>query len=113
MKSMNQVAVSALMALAVALAAGQTHGATANYRSAQDGPRWEDQVVDAVIARPVGIAATGAGAAIWVVSLPFSLLGGNAGEAADKLIGGPGRETFYRCLGCRASGRRQADVPAQ
>ena len=55
--------------------------------ASEDGPRWEDQVMDAVVARPLGIVATGAGAVVWGVSLPFSVLGGNAGEAADKLVG--------------------------
>ena len=73
----------------------------------EDAPRWEDQTLDAVAARPLGIVATGLGAFVWGISLPFSLLGGNAGEAADTLIGGPARETFVRCLGCRSEGRRQ------
>ena len=110
MKSMNRAAASALIALAAVLVAGPSQAATATYRSAEEGPRWEDQVADALIARPVGIVATGAGAVIWTASLPFSLLGGNAGETADKLIGGPGRETFYRCLGCRGTGRRETSA---
>ena len=110
---MNRVAMTAVVALAMGFASAQSLAASGTYRSAETGPRWEDQVVDALIARPVGIAATGAGAVIWGVSLPFSLLGGNAGEAGDSLVGGPARETFVRCLGCRSAGRRQhtAEVP--
>ena len=107
MKSINRVAMTAVVALAVGLASTPSLAASGTYRSSETGPRWEDQVADAVIARPIGIAATGAGAVIWGLSLPFSLLGGNAGEAADKLVGGPARETFVRCLGCRSEGRRQ------
>jgi hypothetical protein len=113
MKSMNRVAAIAVVALSVALAASPLHASSGNYRSAESGPRWEDQVMDAVIARPFGIVLTGAGAVVWGISLPFSLLGGNAGEAADKLVGGPGRETFVRCLGCRSAGRRQYAVDNQ
>ncbi|MEZ5553705.1 MAG: hypothetical protein R3E82_22700 [Pseudomonadales bacterium] len=73
----------------------------------EDAPRWEDQTLDIVVARPLGVVATGVGAVLWGVSLPFTLLGGNAGEAADSLVLGPARETFIRCLGCRSEGRRQ------
>ena len=97
-----------LAAAAVMLAASTGPGwAASSAYGLESGPRWEDQVMDAVVARPLGIVATGAGAVVWGVSLPFSLLGGNAGEAADKLVGGPARETFVRCLGCRSAGRRQ------
>ena len=101
--------MTAVVAVGLGLASVQSLAASSSggYRSLETGPRWEDQVLDAVVARPIGIAATGAGAVVWGVSLPFSLLGGNAGEAADKLVGGPGRETFVRCLGCRSEGRRQ------
>ncbi len=113
MKSLNRLAMTAAVAITVVVAASQSHAASGTYRSDQIGPRWEDQVADALIARPVGIAATGAGAVVWGISLPFSLLGGNAGEAADKLVGGPGRETFVRCLGCRSEGRRQYAADSQ
>lgn len=113
MKSFNRLAMTAAVALTVAVSASPSFAASGTYRSDQIGPRWEDQVADALIARPVGIAATGAGAVVWGISLPFSLLGGNAGEAADKLVGGPGRETFVRCLGCRSEGRRQYATDSQ
>ncbi len=110
MKCMNRLAGSAVIAAAVATA--PAFAASGNY-GIESGPRWEDQVMDAVVARPLGVVATGAGAVVWGVSLPFSLLGGNAGEAADKLVGGPGRETFVRCLGCRTAGRRQVAADTQ
>lgn len=107
MRSLNRAAMTAVVALGLGLASAQSQAESAHFPSPEAGPRWEYQVADAIVARPVGIVATGAGAVIWGVSLPFSLLGGNAGEAADKLVGGPGRETFVRCLGCSAPGRRQ------
>ncbi len=106
MNCMNRLAGTAVIVVAAALAGSQAQAASGDY-GLESGPRWEDQALDAVVARPLGILATGAGAVVWGISLPFSLLGGNAGEAADKLIGGPGRETFVRCLGCRSEGRRQ------
>lgn len=112
MNCMNRLAGTAVIAMAAVLASAPASAARNEYGTTH-GPRWEDQVLDAVIARPFGLVATGAGAVVWGVSLPFSLLGGNAGEAADALVGGPGRETFVRCLGCRSEGRRQHAADSQ
>lgn len=65
---------------------------------------------DLVVARPVGLLLTVGGTALWLVSLPFSLLAGNAGDVADNLILGPGEQTFMRCLGCRQSGYTNSDI---
>jgi hypothetical protein len=64
--------------------------------------------VDIIIARPLGVVATGIGAVLFVVSLPFSALGGNVGEAADALVVKPAKETFSRCLGCTSSEQTSA-----
>ena len=69
-----------------------------------DEPTGEEMIVDAVVARPIGLAATVLGTAAFIVTLPFSALGGNVDKAADKLVIDPARETFVRCLGCRQSG---------
>lgn len=55
---------------------------------------------DAVIARPLLLGMTVVGSVAYVVTLPFSLLGDNAGQAAEKLVLQPARATFVRCLGC-------------
>lgn len=65
---------------------------------------------DAVLVRPLLFATTVVGTAVYVVSLPFSLLGGNAGEAGEVLVKGPAEATFVRCLGCTRSGRKQETV---
>ncbi len=59
----------------------------------------EAMVIDAVIFRPIGVLTTVIGGAAFVVSLPFSTLGGNVDEAADKLIVEPIDYTFKRKLG--------------
>lgn len=69
-------------------------------------PSAAEMTADVLIARPLGIVATVLGSAVFVVSLPFSAAGGNVDQAADTLVMGPVRETFLRCLGCRA-GRYQ------
>ncbi len=67
-------------------------------------------VGDFFVARPIGLVLTAGGAALWLVSLPFTLMAGNANEAADTLILGPGEQTFVRCLGCRQSGYTYKDI---
>jgi len=54
---------------------------------------------DLLLVRPVGIVACVLGSAVFVVSLPFSLLGGNSGESAQKLVAEPAKFTFTRPLG--------------
>lgn len=68
---------------------------------------------DAVIARPALLAITVIGAVTYVVSLPFSALGGNAGEAAEVLFIEPAKATFVRCLGCSTSGRKYSAIIEQ
>ena len=60
---------------------------------------------DLLIARPFGVVWTVAGSALFVISLPFTALGGNVKQAANTLVIGPAKETFVRCLGCSTAGR--------
>ena len=54
---------------------------------------------DLVVMRPLGIAATVVGSVFYVLSLPFSLAGGNEPEARQKLVNDPAGYTFKRPLG--------------
>ena len=56
-------------------------------------------VVDALIIRPLGIVSTVLGTTLFLVSLPFSAMGGNVKEAREKLMVEPARFTFKRPLG--------------
>jgi len=78
--------------------------APAAFAGPEDEPSGGEMMVDALVARPIGLATTVVGAATFIVTLPFSALGGNIDKAADKLVVDPARETFVRCLGCRQSG---------
>ena len=62
-------------------------------------PSFTSMLVDGALARPLGLGATVVGTALWVVTLPFSALGGNVKQAADTLIVEPARFTFTRPLG--------------
>ena len=65
---------------------------------------------DALFARPALFAITVVGSVVYVVSLPFSLMGGNAAEAGETLVMGPAKATFVRCLGCTRVGRKPETV---
>lgn len=56
-------------------------------------------IADALLIRPLGIVATVGGTVMFIISLPFSALGGNTGEAFDRLMVDPAAFTFTRPLG--------------
>ena len=91
-------------ALGSALVLGSLSGPQA-FAGPEDEPTGGEMMADALVARPIGLATTVLGVATFVVTLPFSAIGGNINQAADKLVVEPGRETFVRCLGCTHSGR--------
>ena len=65
----------------------------------KEDPSGASMLFDTIMVRPIGIIATAVGAVFYVVSLPFSALGDNVGEAGEKLIKEPARYTFQRPLG--------------
>lgn len=67
-------------------------------------------VGDLLVARPIGAVMTVGGVAVWLVSLPFTLMAGHASEAAEVLMLGPAEATFVRCLGCRNPGYTGRDA---
>jgi len=67
------------------------------------GPSGLDMAADLIIGRPVLLATTIVGSAIWLVALPFSALGGNVEESTEALVIGPAKATFVRCLGCSSN----------
>ena len=56
-------------------------------------------LADAFMVRPFMLVGTIVGTVTYIVTLPFSLLGGNAGEAGKSLVVDPARYTFVRPLG--------------
>ena len=94
-------------ALALATAASLLMTGAPAIAANEEGPGAGAMAADALVARPIGFVLTTLGAATFVVSLPFSAIGGNIDKAAEHLVLKPGRETFVRCLGCKTSGRYQ------
>ena len=63
------------------------------------GEKGSYMAADLVILRPMGIIATALGSLVYVISLPFSIPGGNQDEAYQKLVSDPAKYTFQRPLG--------------
>ena len=64
---------------------------------------------DLIIARPLLIAATVIGAGLFVVTLPFTAMGGGIGRTGHALVVEPGKAAFVRCLGCTKDGYNNHD----
>ena len=71
-----------------------------------------EMVLDGLIVRPIMLGLTLLGTGLFIVTSPFSLAGGNAGDAADELMIKPAKMTFIRCLGC-STPERKYDVVEQ
>ncbi|WP_448131284.1 multidrug transporter [Stutzerimonas chloritidismutans] len=101
---------AAVLALTTGLLALPAHAESVPQNASGDpmysveAPKAYSMVGDLIIARPLLIAATAIGAGVFVVSLPFTALGGNVGEAGKALVVEPGKAAFVRCLGCTTSG---------
>jgi hypothetical protein len=98
-----------LRPIVLALLLGASLPAFANTESGD--PRYTIQnppayamIGDLLIARPLLLAATVIGAGAFVVSLPFTALGGGVGDAGKALVVDPAKATFVRCLGCIGEG---------
>jgi hypothetical protein len=101
-KVLRTIMITCCLLLAVNVHAGD---AKFKYRNDYHGYQFVDSgsaeamVADALVARPIGLVTTLVGSAVYIVSLPFSLLGGNEKQAREKLVYGPSAFTFKRPLG--------------
>lgn len=103
MLSYKKILVSCLFAIALilsplsALAAKNTIQAQLN--SNKEPPDPVVMIVDLVVVRPLGFIGLFGGSAFFIVSLPFSALGGNTDDAWESLVVSPAEFTFTRPLG--------------
>ena len=67
-----------------------------NYFGKDDPVQQGWNIVDLIIARPLGIAAGVMGSAVFVVSLPFTIPAGGVRDAADMFIFQPFQFSFTR-----------------
>jgi hypothetical protein len=99
---------AAVVACAVLAAPLQAGAAASIYGRQTSEPNMIKMGADLLVARPVLFAFTILGSVLYVISLPFSLPGGNYDQAAEVLVVGPARATFKRCLGCANSEEKRA-----
>lgn len=88
--------LAALLAFGLALYAPTSLALDDRYR---DAPTAGAMAIDAVVVRPMGLVSTVLGTGLFIVTLPFSALGGNVDEAAQALVVAPAEMTFVRPLG--------------
>ena len=102
------VVVWLLVANACALAANSGSGDP--LYTIQNPPAYA-MIGDLLIARPLLVVATVIGAGVFVVSLPFTALGGGVGvgDAGQALVVDPAKAAFVRCLGCIGEGVEQQE----
>jgi hypothetical protein len=93
---MNKELKAGLLALALVAV---PYPALADDPNTVSGDKGTDMLVDAVVMRPLGLVGTALGVVITVVTLPFTLPSGSAGDAAHAMIVAPAEYTFNRPLG--------------
>jgi len=59
----------------------------------------ESMAADLLVMRPLGLVALVAGSTLFVISLPFSTIGGNVEAAKEKLVQEPADFLLNRPLG--------------
>lgn len=98
MKMNKIVKRSVVLFLAAALMAAPL-GGSALAQIENDDINSGEMMVDTVLFRPLGFVGMVAGTTMWLVSLPFSIPGGNEQDVRKKLVNEPARYTFKRQLG--------------
>ena len=101
MKNSHRKLISWLMAVALAfgslsMATSASAGETYDFNAK---PSSGEILIDMLVMRPVMLVGTVVGAAAFIVSLPFSALGGNVADSAETLVVEPAEYTFLRPLG--------------
>jgi hypothetical protein len=71
-----------------------------------------DATMDILLVRPVSLAATVVGTAVFIVSLPFSIPSKSVGATAQTLVVEPFNYTFTRPIGEFSGERRRGKAPS-
>jgi len=98
MKRLKQKTLAYILALP--LVYGTASLPQAAWAGTEREPEAAGMIIDGLVVRPISLVATVVGAVAFVITLPFSALGGNVDEAGEKLVDRPAAYTFSRCLGC-------------
>ena len=98
-RTVKQKAITIAASLSLMAATMQPALAAIEIDETDFGPSYETMVVDTVVGKPLQLVSAVAGTAAYLVGLPFSLIGGNADQAQQKLFVEPW-DAMGRCLGC-------------
>ena len=104
MQQSNRKLLTYILAFMLALSNVMFSSNVAAYESwgnemVNEEPTGGTMLADAFMVRPFMLVGTILGTATFIVTLPFSLLGGNVGEAGRALVVEPAAYTFVRPLG--------------
>ena len=98
-RSAKYKVLSMIISMCATMAIMQPASAAIEIDETDFGPSYETMVVDTVVGKPLQLVNAVAGTAVYFASLPFSLIGGNADQAQQKLLVEPW-SAMGRCLGC-------------
>ena len=92
--------------MAVTLGIGAVSASASDYRTRYDEekPTAGEMFADAVVVRPMTLAASAVGLVAWVVTLPFSITADNVRESGNEWVAKPLKYTFMRPLGVMEEG---------
>jgi hypothetical protein len=99
MQQSNRKLLTYILAFTLALSNVMFSANVAAYEVAAEEPTAGTMLADTFMVRPFMLVGTIIGAATFIVTLPFSLLGGNVGKAGKTLVVEPAAYTFVRPLG--------------
>lgn len=98
-RAIKRQLLAAVLSTSCILALTQPTNAAIEIDETDFGPSYGTMAVDTIVGKPLQLATAIAGTAAYIVSLPFSLIGGNADQAQQKLFVEPW-DAMARCLGC-------------
>lgn len=101
MKKLQRNLLNTLLALVLAFAnpAFMSTAAASDMYDDYGAPSGDAMLFDGFFVRPSMLVATAVGVVMFVVTLPFSALGGNVDETGKALVADPVKYTFARPLG--------------
>ena len=104
MRKLNRKLMSCFLAIMLAVsntgfASSMSTAGSATYSDYGQTPTAGTMLADTVMVRPLMLVGTAVGVVTFVITLPFSALGGNVGEAGQTLVVEPAKYTFIRPLG--------------
>lgn len=97
--SVKHKLITAIISTSCIVAVMQPASAAIEIDETDFGPSYGTMAVDTMVGKPLQLATAIAGTATYLVSLPFSLISGNAEQAQQKLFVEPW-DAMARCLGC-------------